>query len=196
MLKVTVLATLLAGIAMGTNIAANANPAKIEKRDSEIIVEVDRSNETLTEQGVLNTQNIVMNNIRKYATSNFRLLSSYTNVANAFAISVPSSYIEQIKNVPGVKSVTVNQVRIEVESLASSRGDPEPDDEYGGSENISAETMHKGKDTNDGEGTVIAILDNEFYFRGETKDENGKAVAAWKHETFTEFSSDEDVKWM
>ena len=193
MLKVTVLATLLAGIAMGTNIAANANPAKIEKRDSEIIVEVDRSNETLTEQGVKNTQDIVMNNIRKYATGNFRLLSSYTSVANAFAISVPSSYIEQIKNVPGVKSVTVNQVRIEVESLASSRGDPEPDDEYGGSENISAETMHKGKDTNDGEGTVIAILDNEFYFRGETKDENGKTVAAWKHETFTEFSSDEDV---
>ena len=35
--------------------------------------------------------------------------------------------------------------------------------------------------TNDGEGTVIAILDNEFFFRAPNSDEE-----AFKHETFTE----------
>ena len=167
MLKVTMLATLIAGIAMGTNIAANTRVAPLAERDAEIIVEVDRSNKALTEEGIHNTQQIVMNNIRKYVTSNFEVISEYSEVANAFAISVNSEIIEQIKKVPGVKSVTRNQIHwvTEPQSYSGSGTVSRDHSEYGGTTNISAVTMNKSNDTNDGEGTVIAVLDNEFFFR-------------------------------
>ena len=101
MLKVTMLASLIAGIAMGTNIAASTRVSPLAERDAEIIVEVDRDNQSLTKEGIANTQNIVMNNIRNYATSNFKVISTYSEVANAFAISVNSDDIENIKKVSG-----------------------------------------------------------------------------------------------
>ena len=160
MLKVTMLATLIAGIAMGTNIAANTRVAPLAERDAEIIVEVDRSNKALTEEGIHNTQQIVMNNIRKYVTSNFEVISEYSEVANAFAISVNSEIIEQIKKVPGVKSVTRNQIHwvTEPQSYSGSGTVSRDHSEYGGTTNISAVTMNKSNDTNDGEGTVIAVF--------------------------------------
>ena len=188
MLKVTMLATLIAGIAMGTNIAANTRVAPLAERDAEIIVEVDRSNKALTEEGIHNTQQIVMNNIRKYVTSNFEVISEYSEVANAFAISVNSEIIEQIKKVPGVKSVTRNQIHwvTEPQSYSGSGTVSRDHSEYGGTTNISAVTMNKSNDTNDGEGTVIAVLDNEFFFRAEHTDEKTQAtVASWNHETFS-----------
>ena len=189
MLKVTMLATLLAGLAMGTNVAVNARQAKAPEHDAQIIVEVDRSNETLTKEGISNTQNIVMNNIRKQVTSNFRVISNYSEVANAFAISVNSDDIENIKKVSGVKSVTVNKIHWETKGEpSSSLGTPVDEDEYGGSENMSATTMEKPDNTNDGEGTTIAILDNEFYLRG-AHTEGNEAVKAWNHETFTALDS-------
>ena len=197
MLKVTMLATLIAGLAMGTNIAGSTRVNSLAERDTQIIVEVDCSNETLTEEGISNTQNIVMNNIRNYVTSNFKVISTYSEVANAFAISVNSNNIELIKKVPGVKSVTVNKLHWETttQSVSVVTGDPvSATDEYGGSENISAQTMKKGEDTNDGEGTVIAILDNEFYFRGSYM-EGGAMKAAWNHETFTDLASDVSVRF-
>lgn len=194
MLKVTMLASLIAGLAMGTNIAASSQVKTIDKRDAEIIVEVDRES-GLTEEGIANTQDIVMNNIRHYVTSNFRLITRYQEVANAFAISVSSNDIEQIKKVPGVKSVTLNQIHWETTTQDYSRSpDPEPEDEYGGSDNISAETMKKGDDTNDGEGTVVAILDNEFYFRAEHV-ENNVTVDSWHHETFSDLDPSTTVRY-
>ena len=195
MLKGTMLASRIAGIAMGTNIAASTRVSPLAERDAEIIVEVDRDNESLTKEGIANTQNIVMNNIRNYATSNFKVISTYSEVANAFAISVNSNNIELIKKVPGVKSVTLNQIHWETTTQEYSRlPDPEPEDEYGGSDNISAETMKKSDDTNDGEGTVVAILDNEFYFRAEHKEGNA-VVATWNHETFSDLDSSVSVRF-
>ena len=189
------LASLIAGLAMGTNIAANSHVSPLAERDAEIIVEVDRDNESLTREGIKNTQNIVMNNIRSYVTSNFKVISTYSEVANAFAISVNSNDIELIKKVPGVKSVTLNQIHWETTTQAYSRlPGPEDEDEYGGSDNISAETMKKSDDTNDGEGTVIAILDNEFYFRAEHKEGNA-VVGSWNHVTFSDLDSSVSVRF-
>ena len=188
------LATLIAGLAMGTNVAANARQPRIAEQDAQIIVEVDRDNETLTKEGISNTQNIVMNNIRRQVTSNFSVISTYSEVANAFAISVNSDNIENIKKVPGVKSVTVNKIHWETktESVALGSGDAD-EDEYGGSENMSATTMEKPDNTNDGEGTTIAILDNEFYLRG-IRTEGNEVIPAWNHETYSELDSSVALK--
>lgn len=199
MLKVSILASAIAALAMGANVSV-ASTIKAENRDAQIIVEVNRDQNTLTEKGITNTQNMVMNNIRKYVTSNFKVVSKYSHIANAFAISVNSSYIEKIKQVPGVNSVTLNEIHWEtkIDEETSSRGGGIVEDEYGGSKNISAETMKKPGateelpgSTNDGEGTVIAILDNEFYLRG-IADDNNKA---WNHETYTALDSSVALKF-
>ena len=176
------LSCLFASLAMGTNVATHITAGNV-KRDAEIIVEVDRELETLSEAGIVNTQNIVMNNIRSYVTSNFRVISRYDEVANAFAISVNSADIELIKKVPGVKSVTLNEMHWVQEQSTGTRGTP-IENEYGDNDNVSARTMEKGNDTNDGEGTVIAILDNEFYLKGATSESS-----AWAHEVFSPLGS-------
>ena len=60
-MKITMLATLLAGLAMGATAAGNVgNSNHKDIRDTKIIVEVNRSLETLTSQGVKNVQKIVL----------------------------------------------------------------------------------------------------------------------------------------
>ena len=201
MIKVTMLATLFAGLAMGATTAQGVNPHFVkEARDTKIIVEVDRSLESLTEEGISNTQKIVYNNIRAYVTSNVKFENSYSILNNAFVVSINNKYVEAVKNVPGVKSVTVNKMHYVTQSVQTlTDGDPDPVTDYGGPDNASATTMKKpgAKDeeghiipgeTNDGEGTVIAILDNEFYFKGNYND-------GTYHETFTDLASDVKVKF-
>ncbi len=193
MIKITMLATLFASLAMGTSIASNAQPNQIvEKRDSRIIVEVNRSLATLTDEGVKNVQNIVLNNIKRSVTPNVKLISSYSVLNNAFAISINSNYIDAVRNVAGVKSVTIDEAHFtDVLSQAILSDSPNPETDYGGSDNASAETMNLAEgETNDGEGTVIAILDNEFYFRGQTE-----SSASWHHETFTDLDNSVNVRF-
>ena len=196
MIKLTLLATLFAGLAMGTTVAHGGSP-KVEKevRDTKIIVEVDRSLETLTSQGIYNTQKAVFDSIRTNITSNVRLGTQYHVLNNAFVVSINSKYVDAVKSLPGVKSVTVNKLHIvktqSYQAMASDDPDPDPAHDYGGSENASAKTMHMDEvTTNEGEGTVIAILDNEFYFRGETED-----APAWGHWTFSPLESTVKTKW-
>ena len=195
----TKIAALLVGITLGTNIAIEARPVRESamKRDTKIIVEVDRSLESLTSEGVKNVQDMLYNSIKRNVTSNIRLVSSYNVLNNAFAISINSSYIDAVKALPGVKSVTENKVRILAPQSEAVLTDGESSGDYGGSTNESAVTMKKpGANeelpgtTNDGEGTVIAILDNEFFFRAPNSEE-----AAFKHETFSELDSSVKVRW-
>ena len=197
MKKATMLATLAVGITMGLVTAIEARPQSRVKKalDTEIIVEVDRSLESLTKVGIKNTQNIVRNRIRNYVTSNFRDIESFSVLNNAFAIAINSEDVELVKKVPGVKSVTVNEAHwvtyAEQNDGIMRTVDPEA---YGGSENVSAVTMQKPGassalpgSTNEGEGTLIAILDNEFYLRAEHT-EGEEVVESWSHETFTKLS--------
>ena len=166
MIKVTMLATLFAGLVMGTTVASGANPAPKEVRDTKIIVEVNRSLETLTEEGIKNTQLSVFESIRNNITRNVELGTQYHVLNNAFVVSINSKYVEAVKSLPGVKSVTVNKLHMVKTQALQTTADsetPDPAHDYGGSDNASAETMHLTPNTtNDGEGTVIAILDNEF----------------------------------
>ena len=194
MKKATMLATLVAGLAMGITAAVEARPQRRVNKalDTEIIVEVDRSLESLTKVGIKNTQNIVRNRIRSYVTTNFRDVESFSVLNNAFAIAINSDYVDLVRKVPGVKNVTINEAHwvtyADQNDGAVRNSTPEA---YGGSENVSAVTMQKpGANetlpgtTNDGEGTLIAILDNEFYLRAEHT-EGEDVVESWCHETFT-----------
>lgn len=191
MIKVTMLMTLLAGMAMGTNSAINAtHNVQFEKRDTKIIVESVRPLDTLSEVGIKNNQRLLLNSIRSNITSNFKVVSSFDTLNNAVAISVNSKYVSQIKALPGVKSVTENKLHM-VQPLAVNHDETRSvAKDYGGKENVSAETMRKPKDTNDGEGTVIAILDNEFYLRGAVGQN-----AAWSHLTYTDLDESVNVRF-
>ena len=206
MKKTAIAAVMLASVAMATTVAVNARPQNRVRKapDCEIIVEVDRPLSTLTQEGILNSQKAVQNRIAQYVTTDFTVLDSFHVLNNAFSIRIHSDYIDLVKNIPGVKSVTKNEIHwvsnvynddsyISLDKTGSAT-------EYGGSTNVSAVTMQKpGADeslpgsTNDGEGTVIAILDNEFYFRAEHTETNQSGeevtVDTWMHETYTDLDA-------
>ena len=176
--------------------SAGASQLKsLPERDRRIIVEVDRDLSTLSEEGALNTQRAVYNNIKTTATSNVRWLDSYTVLNNAFVLEVNSDDIESIKSVPGVKSVTIDKIhweRVYNDDSYVILGSGDTNDVIDESKNISAETMHKPEDTNDGEGTLVAILDNEFHFRAKvTKPKSDE----WHHEVFEPLDSSVAVKY-
>ena len=192
MIKATMLAALIAGAAMSANIASNghSNHLSVKPLDTEIIVEVDRSLDSLTAVGIKNTQRIIRDRIKSYVTPHVKNICSFNVLNNAFAIAVNGDYVDQIKNLPGVKSVTINELHW--------ARTPESDDgavyirgandgTYDESQNVSALTMNKTT-TNDGEGTVIAILDNEFYLRANHKD-GDDTVESWHHETFDDLAA-------
>ena len=173
----------------------------LPKRDARIIVEVDRDLNKLSEKGARNSQDVVFDNIANTATNNIRLVERYTVLNNAFVLEVNSADIESIKTVPGVKSVTVDSIHWEREINHDSYtvlgdGDTASADE---SENISATTMFKPENTNDGEGTIVAILDNEFHLRGNNDDpkdiEKREGGRAWNHEVFDALDDNVAVRY-
>ena len=185
MKKLRLILTGVAGALLIAGCSSAAQPVeKMPERNKRIIVEVGYDINDLTADGVKNSQNYVYNNIKAFATTNVKKLNSYDTLVNAFVVEVNENDIEKIKQVPGVKSVTIDKIHAEqvysndgAEPLYipyNAPGDPgEPE------ENISATTMNKPAVTNDGEGTLIAILDNEFHFRGA---HDGKEE--WHHEVY------------
>ena len=191
-LGVTVAAAITAGCVVASSLKEQP------ERDARIIVEVDRKLDTLNKEGVRNTQNIVYDNIKQYATDNVRLTQRYSQLNNAFVIEANSDDIEAIKNVPGVASVTVDKIHwvrnynddgaVALDAGSGSQAT------LGENDNISAATMHKPENTNDGEGTIVAILDNEFHFRGKVKID-GVTYPEWHHEVYDELPSDVGVRY-
>ncbi|MBQ6731046.1 MAG: S8 family serine peptidase [Bacilli bacterium] len=176
--------------------SAGASQLKsLPERDKRIIVEVDRDIDTLSEEGAKNSQRAVYNNIKTTATSNIRLLDNYTVLNNAFVLEVNSNDIESIRSVPGVKSITVDKIHWE-RVINNDSYIPLGDDSVDSQDenkNISAETMFKPENTNDGEGTIVAILDNEFHFRAKVTGKN--ASPEWHHEVYEPLSSEVKVKY-
>ena len=190
---------LLVGITCAMTIAASGVVAShltpVPERDARVIVEVNRNLNTLSEQGVKNTQDIVYNNIKQCATTNVKRTKSFNQLNNAFVMEVNSKDIEKIKAVPGVASVTVDEIhwkRVYNDDEAIPLNDPEENgtNDLDDTENISAITMKKPDNTYDGEGTIIAILDNEFHFRGKTFES-----AEWHHEVFDPLPTGTKVRY-
>ena len=170
---------------------ASKSLEELPERNKRIIVEVGYDLNSLDETGVKNSQKYVYNNIKTYATSNVRKVKSYSTLVNAFVLEVNENDISAIKNVPGVKSVTVDTIHWqqvynndETKPLYISR-DPAPVEE-----NISATTMNKPAETDDGEGTIVAILDNEFHFRGAVG-----STPEWHHEVYEPLDNDVKVRY-
>ncbi|MBO4703294.1 MAG: S8 family serine peptidase [Bacilli bacterium] len=169
--------------------------SKQPERDARIIVEVNRNLESLKKEDVRKTQDIVYNNIKEYATSNVRLTQRYNELNNAFVMEINSNDIEKVKSVPGVASVTVDKIHWERvyndDGYVALDGDNENQNAtLSENDNISAATMKKPDGTYEGEGTLIAILDNEFHFRGKTN-----KTAEWHHEVYDPLPNDVAVKY-
>lgn len=186
-MKVSLLASVFAALAMNGGSLLSANVSKLPERDTSIIVELARGLEGLSEEGVISTQNAMVNRIKNEVTRNCNIIDRFTVLNNAVALKVNSADVEAIKNVPGVASVTINKIHWtkpmnndDVITIAVPKASPIE-------ENISATTMHKPTDTNDGEGTVIAILDNEFWFKGNSAD---GVNDGWHHEVFDALDDD------
>ena len=178
-------ATCAAVIAVGGLTASRL--AKQPERDARIIVEVNRNVKSLSKQGIRNSQDAVLGNIMEYATTNVRRTKCYNELNNAFVLEVNSNDIERIREVPGVASVTLDEMHWK--RTYNNDGFIALDAEGRGSEgsveeNISAATMHKPDDTFDGEGTLVAILDNEFHLRGKTD-----TTEEWHHEVYNALDS-------
>ncbi len=174
------LLTGMVAIMAAAGLSACANPAELNspqtEKDTRIIVEVDKDLKGLNEEQIIASQKQVLNRIAHRATSNYDGFGSYTVLNNAFTLRVNSADVESIRNVPGVKSVTIDKPHAYKSmssgstysaSIKKAPGIIEP--------NRSAETMLKPAGTEEGAGTIIAILDNEFFFRAkhtETEDCN------------------------
>ena len=162
-------------------------------KSTRIIVEVNDSLEGLSKSEIISTQDNVVRAIKKNVTRNFDLVNRYSVLNNAFVLDVNKDAVEAIKALPEVKSVTYDKIHAyqEIEgedrySVTIKRGRAAEEDVGDLDKNISAETMHKPESSNEGEGTVIAILDNEFYLRGETdKDPN----TPWNHVVYKPLAS-------
>ena len=192
MKKLGLLITVASALVLGACASSASQLRDLPERDTQIIVEVDKDIKQLSEKGALRTQEVVYNNIKEYATTNIRKLGSYTILNNAFVLEVNNADVESIRSVPGVKSVTVDRIHWVQEYNNDTYiplGNPD-NGEADESKNISAETMHKPEDTNDGEGTLIAILDNEFHLRGKTANEK-----EWNHEVFDKLDDDVAVRY-
>ena len=184
----------IGGLAGCANSVAPLNSPETEK-DARIIVEVDKSIDGLSEDEILASQSRLLTKIAHSVTSNFTQIDSYTVLNNAFSLDVDSKDIEAIRSLSGVKSVTVDKLHAykaigdgQTYSAKISRGLPVD-------ENVSATTMHKPGDTQDGAGTIVAILDNEFFFRGthkaaETKDD----CAFWHYSDEDHHTTTEEVE--
>ena len=169
----------------------------LPERDVRVIVEVDAGLGQLTKESIKETQDVVYANIKKFATSNVKRTKGYNELNNAFLMEANREDIESIKSVPGVASVTLDTMHwvreinndeiIAIDEVKNGEGNTP---EYGENDNISAATMHKPENTNDGEGTIVAILDNEFHFRGKTS-----TSPEWHHEVYEPLASDVAVRY-
>ena len=166
-----------------------------------IIVEVNDSLEGLSKSEIISTQDNAIRSIKRDVTRNFRLVSRYSVVANAFVLDVNKDAVEAIKALPGVASVTYDKIHAKRDLTAEDRYSAtitrgytpkEHEDEGPEEENLSAKTMHKPVYSNEGEGTVIAILDNEFFLRGQTSEDE---QSPWNHAVFKPLDVGVDQKF-
>jgi len=203
-----VIATMSLGVLYGT-MNGTIKAAQALDPNTRIIVELDKSVDELTSEEISESQDALLSRIRYSVNPKTEFISSYSVLNNAILINVNDQDVEQIKGLNGVKSITYDKFH---EKKSNSVGQTYMIDksksgvtpEVDPSENISARTMRKpGFDdgsgnkllgeTAEGEGTLIAVLDNEFYFRG-NNDDPEETGDAWNHEVYTPLDSSVKVR--
>ena len=157
-----------------------------------VIVEVAKGLDGLSEDEITLSQNKVVNAIKAKVTKDVELNDRYNVLNNALLLTVPSDKVDEIRNLDCVGDVNIDKmhfkkstdkvITLSTAGVLSSTTEKVPKDQQDlGSEgeNITATTVRKPSGTAEGEGTVIAVLDNEFYLKGKTADED-----AWSHATY------------
>ncbi len=194
MLKLVLLTLTSAVFALGsTNCFANTNKVK-EEKDAHIIVQLASSTRGRTFESVKSEQDSFLSTLSTTITSNFTLTDRVTNVGNIVMLDVPSKYVDDIRKIDMVKNIDYNTMHaISYDDGAINIKRAVHDEE---TDNASAETMNKPTGTKEGEGVLVAILDNSFLLGHEvfspladgveTKLKAGDvATIASSHEEFT-----------
>lgn len=203
MLKIGLLCGVIAAMSLAGAKSQVDNKKAIESKscDTKFIVELTHDIESITEEVAISEQNALLCKIQNKVNANSKMIQHYSLLNNAFVISGNKLDIEAIKELPGVKSVTEEGQRVVKEKGGpisieiKQSGIEEGEDEVDLTKNASALTMHKPDDTNDGEGTLIAVLDNEFYLRNDYIDEEtGEKKEGFHHETFDPMTDDINVR--
>ena len=195
MLKVGLLCGVIAAMS-ATGLKANLETKKFESKpiDAQFILELEDDIDTISAEKAIKQQNAVFQKVKNSINENATQDRNFTILNNAVVVSANKEDIDELRKIPGVKYVTESGTHIvqksqgSMISLANERKNRSAED----SENASAETMHKPEGTNEGEGTLIAVLDNEFYLRGThtpDADVEGDDGSAYNHETFTALPS-------
>ena len=198
MLKVGLLCGVIVTMS-ATGLKANLSKKEFESKpiDAQFILELEDDIDTISADKAIKQQNAVFQKVKNSINRNATQDKNFTILNNAVVISANKEDIADLKNIPGVKYVTENATHIVEKSQGSFISLDNQRKSRSGEieENASAETMNKPEGTNEGEGTLIAVLDNEFYLRGAHVDEEtGENVAAYKHETFTALPSGTNVR--
>ena len=185
MLKVGLLCGVIA--AMSATGVSSLFPKAIDSKDcdSRFIVELNEDIHDLDANEAISQQNKVFKKIQGRVNKNASVVQHFSVLNNAFSVSANEEDLEAISQLPGVKNVYKEEEHV---VKSSGKGFSLKLNKAGGTidvnENASAATMQKSDDTNEGEGTLIAILDNEFYLKGRTATDPG-----FHHEVFDKLPS-------
>ncbi len=192
MLKVGLLCGVIAAMSATGVSSLLHKPNESKDCDSRFIIELKEDIHDLTSNEAIEKQNKVFKKIQGKVNSKASVVQHFSVLNNAFTVSANEEDLEAISSLPGVKNVYKEEQHI-IEQKANDKGITLKVNKAGASidvnQNASAVTMQKSDDTNDGEGTLIAILDNEFYFKGRTPKDAG-----FHHEVFDKLPSDVKTK--
>ena len=184
MKKIILLGLTTLAMALGGLGAAKYINNKPEELDAQIIVQLKGDVSKKSHEAIIQEQNAVISQIHEITTS-YKVTDRFTNLVNAFTISVNAGRVSAIENLPDVQHVDYNHMHSityqenDLDVLKKVIVDAERD-------NISKGTMEVPDDTNEGEGVFIAILDTGYLLNGETYDETGKvAETGVTHKAYT-----------
>lgn len=187
MLKVGLLCGVIAAMSASGISFTNSPKAPSKVCDTKFIVELEQGLDKLSNEQVIKSHDAMVKRICKKVNASAKKVLSYSVLNNAFVVTGSKEDKDAISSLSGVKSVTEDVGHVMEKS--SGQGFTFKVNKavtFDENENASAITMQKPNDTNDGEGTVIAILDNEFYFKGKV---SGDSATPFHHEVFDELPS-------
>lgn len=205
MKKSRLLCGVIATMSLGTIGVSTGAIKSVEalEPDTRVIVKLNKDIEDISSEEAISQQEKLFSRIRYAVNPNVELINHFNVLNNAMTIKVNKEDIKKIEELSGVEKVYKDKFHVKKSNTKGTtfKVKKAATDEIDQNENVSARTMRKpGYDdgtgnilpgtTYDGEGTVVAILDNEFYFQGETSES-----AAWHHEVFEPLDESVNVRF-